>query len=130
MALLTAVSWWLFYVCTQQIIKSVDKSIYLSMIYTTSFTFWMGLFFVMNKSRPTLESVNNVKWWLLCAVACQILGNYLSLKAVELKNATYASVVEISYPIWCAMFSLALLGQNTLTLRSLIGFWLGLWCLF
>ena len=122
MALLTAVAWGMFYTCAGQVIKHVDKSIYLSIIGASNLLFWLGLFFVnQTKSKFSFDSIQNVKLWLLGAVVACICGNYLSLKAIEYKNATYASVVEISYPIFCALFGLILLGQNNLTLKSFLG---------
>lgn len=122
MALLTAVFWGLCYACAGQALKYVDKSVYLSLSFVANLIFWSGWFTIHNfRGKISLESFEQAKWWIVTAIAASIVGNYLSLKAIELKDATSASVVEISYPIWCAIFTFMLLGHNPFTLKSALG---------
>lgn len=117
-ALFTAVCWGFCYVCAEQAIKHVDKSVYLVISGALNCLFWIVLF--ISKSKTSMD-FDKAKWWLAGAVVAAIIGNFLSIKAIELKNATYASVIEISYPIWCAFFTILLIGTNPLTWRSTCG---------
>lgn len=114
-ALLTAVAWGICYVCAEQLLKSIDKTVYLAISHAVNCSFWICCLL----SRSDLKfQLYACRWWLLAAIVSSILGNYLSIKAIELKNATYASVVEISYPIWCALFTYLILGYNPLNWKS------------
>lgn len=121
-ALLTAAAWGLCYLAAGEALKFVDKSVYLSLSFIVNLIFWASWFTFHNfRGKISLESFGQAKWWIITAIAASIVGNYLSLKAIELKDATSASVVEISYPIWCAIFTFMLLGHNPFTIRSAVG---------
>ena len=119
-ALFTALAWGFCYICVEQVIKSVDKFVYLSISATCNAIFWIFCLFYYKNDKMALD-FDAAKWWVVASVSSVIAGNYLSMRAVELKNATYASVVEISYPIWCALFAWLLLGHNHLTWKSGFG---------
>jgi drug/metabolite transporter (DMT)-like permease len=121
MALLTAVAWGFCYTCAEQALKYIDKSTYLSISASINFTFWIFWFTIHKTQGKINNDFESAKWWLIGGIAASIAGNYLSVKAIELKNATFASAVEISYPIWCAAFAFLLLGYNPLTIKSAFG---------
>lgn len=120
-ALLTAVAWGFCYVCAEQALKHIDKSFYLSLSASVNFCFWIGWYTIHKIQGKITNDFESAKWWLLGGIVASIAGNYLSVRAIELKNATYASVVEISYPIWCALFTIMLINNNPLTWKSAIG---------
>jgi len=43
-------------------------------------------------------------WWLLTVVALNVTGNFLIFYSVGAKNATLASLIEISYPLFTIFF--------------------------
>ncbi len=113
-ALLTAVSWGLCYTACSQILKVSDKYAYLTAISLANFVFWLATA-ILNNSQ--LESLKNAKMWLVVAIFTSLLGNFCSLKAIEGKNAVLAAAVEISYPVWCWLFTFLLIGVEPISYR-------------
>jgi drug/metabolite transporter (DMT)-like permease len=59
--------------------------------------------------------------WIIIAILSYGLGNVLVLWAVRQKNATAVSFIEISYPLFVAVFSFLLFQVNHLNLGTAIG---------
>ena len=69
-----------------------------------------------------IEHVNlNVLMQLAIMVVTGCLSNFLIFNAIADSTATKASIVEITYPLFVAIFSLILYGENSLNLGLGIG---------
>ncbi|MCE0483612.1 MAG: EamA family transporter [Methylacidiphilales bacterium] len=58
---------------------------------------------------------------LIVAVMASVSAGLLIFMSIEAKNATVASLIEISYPLFTAFFAWALFRQNTVSLSTIIG---------
>jgi len=113
-ALLTAASWGLCYTACGQILKTSDKYAYLTIISLSNCIFWFSTA-ILNQSH--FESLKTNKGWLIVAMITSLLGNFCTLKAIEGKNAVLAAAVEISYPVWCWLFTFLLVGAEPISYR-------------
>jgi len=59
--------------------------------------------------------------WLVIAVAAATAAGLLIFMSIEAKNATVASLIEVTYPLFTAFFAWALFRQTTLNLATIIG---------
>ena len=72
--------------------------------------------------QDVIEHVNlNVLMQLAIMVVTGCLSNFLIFNAIAGSTATKASIVEITYPLFVAIFSLILYGENSLNLGLGIG---------
>jgi drug/metabolite transporter (DMT)-like permease len=68
-----------------------------------------------------LEGNKSVLLIILLNAACVVTGQFLILTSISEKNATLSSMVEITYPIFVALFSWLLFRQFHLSWTSIIG---------
>lgn len=121
-ALLTAVAWGLCYTCAEQVVKTTDKSVYYIITNSCGLIFWIcWLTTKADRSKISIDNLYEQKYWLITSVIASISGSYLCIQAIQLKNATWASVVEVSYPLFCALFAFLLFGHNVVNLTSGFG---------
>jgi drug/metabolite transporter (DMT)-like permease len=59
--------------------------------------------------------------WLLIAVAAATAAGLLIFLSIGAKNATLASLIEVTYPIFTALFAWMLFRQATLNAGTLLG---------
>jgi drug/metabolite transporter (DMT)-like permease len=59
--------------------------------------------------------------WLFIAMAAGTVANFLSLLAIQHKNATLASLIEISYPFFVALFAWLLFRDVQLSWATALG---------
>jgi len=57
----------------------------------------------------------------LVIAACYSVANFLSFYAIQQKNATVASLVEITYPLFVALFAFLLFREMQLTPGVMLG---------
>jgi drug/metabolite transporter (DMT)-like permease len=69
----------------------------------------------------TAISLQNSWWQILLALAGFTAGNYLIACAIQTKNATLASIIEISYPLPIILFSILLFGSSHLSAGAIVG---------
>jgi drug/metabolite transporter (DMT)-like permease len=60
-------------------------------------------------------------WLMVSAVVGFIIANLFIALSVQAKNATLAGLIEISYPIFIAIFSLILFKENQVTPSIIVG---------
>ncbi len=116
--------WGMTYVLTEQIYKkiSVVTTLGISSLITTIvmllWAYWGGY---LKKDLATISGSNHLMW-LLVAEAVVLIGAELliGLSIVE-KNATLAGLIEISYPIFIALFAYLLFRENQLNTGTIIG---------
>jgi drug/metabolite transporter (DMT)-like permease len=59
--------------------------------------------------------------WLMIAVAAATAAGLLIFMSIGAKNATLASLIEVTYPLFTALFAWALFRQTTLNAATIIG---------
>jgi drug/metabolite transporter (DMT)-like permease len=67
-----------------------------------------GVTVVAGKGRDLLAEVSQLgsNWvWLATAMVCSTAGGLAIFKAIDSKNATLASLIEVSYPFFVAVFA-------------------------
>jgi drug/metabolite transporter (DMT)-like permease len=68
----------------------------------------------------TIASSKRVIYYLLAGTAALLIAEIFIGFSIIAKNATIAGLIEISYPIFIALFSY-LLFKNTITISTVIG---------
>lgn len=123
-ALLTAAFWGLLYTLAENVTKGINKTSYL-LICSFVQTIVLG---VVSQFQNRLSTDIQFLWKtplvmgsLLGIILISLGGNYLSLMAIQLKNASMAAAVETTYPLWTAMFAYLIFGHVQLTPVGLAG---------
>ena len=75
---------------------------------------WTATAAELQQARPELV-------WLIIAVAAATAAGLLIFMSIEAKNATIASLIEVTYPLFTALFAWALFRQSTLNTATIIG---------
>ena len=75
---------------------------------------WSATAAELQNARPDLA-------WLVVAVIAVTAAGLLSFMSIEAKNATLASLIEVSYPLFTAFFAWALFRQTTINTATIIG---------
>ena len=117
-AIATAICWGFIYSFAERIIPVIGKFNYLFLITASNLPIYWFL------TRFELHNIGKaVEIWplLLTVVAASIIGNIMSLQAIENSNATFVAAIEMSYPIWCYLIVLIIFKENQLTFYSSVG---------
>ena len=59
--------------------------------------------------------------WLIVAILCALSAGLLIFMSIQAKNATVASLIEVTYPLFTAFFAWMLFRQNTLNTATIVG---------
>jgi len=59
--------------------------------------------------------------WLIIAITASVSAGLLIFLSIQAKNATVASLIEVTYPLFTAFFAWILFRQNTINLATLVG---------
>ena len=108
LSLCTAVFWGLGYALTEKIMQNgVSSAFFLAAICAFSVPVYVGISFYNNTVQSSLTALNDQKTFLMAAAAIIIfiLGNLFIMQAIQLKNATYANLIEITYPVFTILFT-------------------------
>lgn len=123
-ATLAAIVWGLNYALDEEIFKSQVSPMTL-----LAFQAWLGAivftllsFFSTGKSDLMLISSNRaIMWMVIASVLAATLGVYFIAASIQAKNATFAALIEQTYPVFTVMFSYFLFHANYLTKNVIIG---------
>lgn len=124
-ALLAAALWGFSYAAIENVLKTGLSSFTLMAFYT-----WLALpaFSLLAwqdgslKHGLSLVRANpKMILWITVLVACYFFGNALVYCAIKQKNATSVSFIEISYPLFVALFSYFVFQQNHLNMATIAG---------
>ena len=75
---------------------------------------WSATASELQQARPDMA-------WLVIAVAAATAAGLLIFMSIEAKNATVASLIEVTYPLFTAFFAWVLFRQTTLNTATIIG---------
>ncbi|HHT9114614.1 MAG: DMT family transporter [Planctomycetes bacterium] len=123
-ALSASLVWGLDYVLAEKFFKArVSPLSFLAMqsltaaIILVPLAMWRG---ILGELRNAMNM--QMGWWQIPAALIGFTaGNYLVACAIQAKNATLASLIEISYPLAIVLFSLVLLGTTHLSIGAIVG---------
>lgn len=123
-ALSASVLWGLSNVLFEQIYKKISVSTALAIV-----TFFM--FFIMlavsyfsgafKTDLATIVSSKKLMWLVAGGTAAAIIADVCIAFSIVTKNATLAGLIEISYPLFIALFAYLLFKENQLTISTFIG---------
>jgi drug/metabolite transporter (DMT)-like permease len=120
-ALITAIMWGCAYACTEQIVKYIDVKTYMTISCFFSFVIFLS-FGVGDGSLVKDASSSRIPiFFIVAGCVSSLLATYFSVNAVKYSNATQASILEISYPIFVIIFTFMITGKHHLTLNTLFG---------
>lgn len=122
LALGASVLWGFSYALSENLLKQGVSASLILFTYTVFGIFGYGLymyFFVPNPTAP----IQQTGWWPLVLIACSyMVANFMVFTSVSLVgSATLTSLIEISYPLFTALFVWILYKQNSLNGYTLLG---------
>jgi drug/metabolite transporter (DMT)-like permease len=124
-ALLASVSWGLVYVLEEKLLRGGLSPVALQLfVGLVSMPIYVALFYTLKNKKEQLTIVTDnpsLIWSLVIAGVLIVAANLFILFAVQEKNATLVSVLEITYPIFTFIFAMWLLGDTQLNAGTLIG---------
>jgi hypothetical protein len=121
LALGAAALWGISYTLSEEIYRHISPLTLLAIEFCVSAAVFLYLAIdrdVLRKDLIVLGHSSKTITVLAACIATLVLGELCINFAISDKNATLASLVEISYPIFVALFSWLLLGEDNLKLRK------------
>jgi drug/metabolite transporter (DMT)-like permease len=123
-ALLSAIIWGANYLFYEKILSRIS----VSTLYFIDLTVGAIVFFLFAslsgtfiKDLTAIQSSKSLIWLILATVITSILANLFIALAIQSKNATLSTLVEISYPIFIILLAWILFRENNLTPSVLLG---------
>jgi len=71
--------------------------------------------------RTVMRAGNGVWFWVITSVFAAVVANFLITYSISQKNATIASLIEISYPFFTLLFAWLLFREVHLTWATMSG---------
>lgn len=124
-AISAAVLWGLSYTMTEQVMKKLSA---MSVMFFCSlggviFALTAGLILgSFKKDWEILKSAGTELKLLAVCVTVVMIANVFILLSIKAKNATMAGMIEITYPLFTALFAWVLFKEAQMTTGALIGF--------
>lgn len=121
-ALVSSVLWGLSYSIVERIIKDVNVQI--SVMFGYLFSFIIVLIYNLStiNIKKEVESIEpKLFLMMLFCSTINTIAVFLINSAIQQKNATYAGLIEICYPIFTILFSYVIFNELQITYRSAIG---------
>ncbi len=124
-ALLASMAWGLVYVLEEKVLKAGVSPIALQLfVGLVSMPVYVALFFALKDKKADLAIVMgnlSLLWPIAITGVLIVMANLLILFAVQDKNATLVSFLEITYPIFTFIFAMWILGDNQLNVGTMTG---------
>jgi len=123
-ALIAAVLWGLSYALSEPVLKNYSIPFYLIFSAATSLCVYVTIMITSNFSfKADLANLKAGKLAVPFALSIitLIVANLLISYAIQSKNATLAAFIEISYPVFTALFAFILFKQTQVNMYSLLG---------
>lgn len=115
LAIGAAITWGLVYVLEQRVLGefSVMKFLFFESIFMLIVSLLSILFFENIGSLTTSKNFKVIfAPSFLLLIAITFLADYLILRSVQLAGATFASVFEVTFPLFVAIFAFFILHQS------------------
>lgn len=123
-ALGASVLWGLSYILFEQVYKKISIMTALWIVCLIMFGAMLLGSFLSGSLKPDLaviQSSKKLQWLLMGGIATAILADVFIALSITNKNAALAGLVEISYPIFIALFAYFLFKQNQLNAAAIVG---------
>lgn len=125
LAVSASVLWGLGYAMAEKVLNTgLHPSILMLATATITFPLFVFLAFYLEQVKPGIALITaNPKILLMMLVnaLCIVVGGYLILVAVNLKNATLVNMIEMTYPFFTALFAYFLLKEAQLNSWTAFG---------
>ena len=121
-ALLGALTWGVHYnLIAKSMTEASPLTIYFipNILLLITLPFWYKT--VISDIQNLLTTSNEVRVSVVLMMFTSILGTVAVYKAIHMSNATYASLIEIAYPIFVALFAYLIFKENHLTWEVMLG---------
>ena len=121
-SLAAAMFWGVSYTLSEKILRKVDVSTYLAYSYLFEFLIIFLFGCKTGKLKLDLQTIESSTWALMTLIAIlQLCGNYCISTSIQGKNASLASIIEISYPFFTIASTYLLFKENQVTFGSIVG---------
>ena len=125
LALSASVLWGLGYALSEKVLNTgLHPSILMLLTAIITFPIFIFLAFYLDqfKSGMAIMSSNpKILGMMLINAVCIVVGSYLILLAINMKNATLVNVIELTYPLFTALFAYFLLKEMQFNQWTFIG---------
>lgn len=122
-ALGASLFWGMSYVLSEEIYKKISVFTALSIMSLAVFFLTLIIAHFTGNLKPDLAEIASSKrlmWYVLGGIAALLIAELFIGFSIVSKNATLAGLIEISYPIFIALFSY-LFFKNNVTVPTIVG---------
>jgi uncharacterized membrane protein len=123
-SLAASVLWGLSYVLFEQIYKKVAVTTALAITCLVMFIVMVLASYFQGRLTVDLTAITSSKkllWLVAAGVGTALLADLFIGLSIHAKNATLAGLIEISYPIFIALFAYLLFKENQINTATIIG---------
>lgn len=123
-AVLASLFWGLSYVFNEQILKhvSVPTVIAIDAAFVALAALCIAIFSgVVREDVASILASQRLLWLVACGIIAAVAANFFISYSIVGKDATSAGIVEISYPLFIALFSYLLFRESELSLVTALG---------
>jgi drug/metabolite transporter (DMT)-like permease len=123
-SILAAVVWGLDYTFAEQATKKISIASFLTIQLLFAFLLSLlaaALSGTFRKDLLTVAVSRQLLGYMTFGILAFTAGNLFILASIQAKNATLAGMIEISYPLFIALFVYLLFKQHQLNLATVIG---------
>lgn len=124
LAVAASVLWGFTYVIQEFLFRNLAVSTYLAIVSFAMTIFSCAIGISQNSLLPNLKKIflsRELVIWITLAIVIYIAAELCIGFSIKHKNATLAGLIEVSYPLFIALFAWLLFKQNHLTLSTGIG---------
>jgi drug/metabolite transporter (DMT)-like permease len=123
LAITASLCWGTCYAITEIALKHYTPAFILATQGVICSTLFIIITFLSGDIHKNISEVKNLNtvWCLLIPAVAIAIGNLAITHAIGQKNATLASIIEISYPIFTALFAFLLTRQMQLNFAAALG---------
>lgn len=120
-AILASVTWGIVYILEQKALASVPPILFLALVFLVGGILLLPVILAQRSEIQTiLRSGKNTLFLILLTQALFVIANYFIFCSVKRLGAATASLFEITYPLFIALFGFWIFGSNLN-----IYFWIG-----
>ena len=120
-----SILWGFAYALSEKILKTGVSPAFAMVVSTIVVLPLYVAFAISNGSiKSGIQALSNSStalWMLVVMAVCIAAGNLLIYQSISIKNATLASMIEITYPLFTFIFAWLIMGQVQLTVSTAFG---------
>jgi uncharacterized membrane protein len=123
-ALASSVIWGINYLFYEKILQriSISTLYFIDLIVGATVFLLFALFSnSFAKDLSLIQNTKSLQLLILSSVITSVLANLFIALAIQSKNATLSTLIEISYPLFIILFAWLLFKENTLNTSVFIG---------